>query len=72
MRKESTHPEFPETQDLQEEEPHKMEGLSGIIVPLKKIDFQRFYDSLYLYKIDYKNYTFYTKNETNAKGMKVD
>lgn len=51
-----------------------MEGLSGIIVPLKKCDFQRFYDSLYLYKIDYKNYTFffYTKNETNAKGMKVD
>lgn len=63
MRKESTHPGFPETQDLQEEEPHKMEGLSGIIVPLKKknCDFQRFYDSLYLYKIDYKNYTFFTQ-----------
>lgn len=60
MCKLSTHPGFPETQDLQEE-PHKMEGLSGIIVPLKKFDFQRFYDSLYLYKIDYKNYTFLHK-----------
>lgn len=61
MREESTHPGFPETQDLHEGEPRKMEGLSGIIVPLKKGDFQRFYDSLYLYKIDYKNYTFLHK-----------
>lgn len=38
-------------------------GLEWDYSPFKKCDFQRFYDSLYLYKIDYKNYTFFTQKK---------
>lgn len=44
-------------------------GISPFFFFLKKKGFSAVYDSLYLYKIDYKNYTFLHKHETNSKGM---